>query len=276
VMKPTSIHELTALSSTCYERLAHLGIETTEELVARPTTQGFSARDIAELKAALGELGQVWSPLDVPFEHAVERLPLATAFDPAPTLSVAEIWSRIEVALAKLGPKLLTRLGPPASEDRLRELEALLGLSLPADLCASYAIHDGSTAFVGDSLLTLDEIAAEWNAPTTLHADGTLVDDDITSVAGPVKAVWWSRAWIPILADGAGNLRCVDLDPDAGGDIGQIVHYWHDTGSRSVIDRDFKSVLAALMTELETRHSRYGEPICYYEHEDGTPYLACP
>ncbi len=128
----------------------------------------------------------------------------------------------------------------------------------------------------GPSLFTLDALVSAWKTTTDFHADGTLDDDDITSVAGPVKPVWWNRRWVPLFDDGAGNSLCVDLDPDEGGGAGQIVQYWHDDTSRTVEAPDFKSVLASVMNELESGKTSYGEAFAYFEHDDGKPYLAVP
>jgi hypothetical protein len=56
---------------------------------------------------------------------------------------VAGAWARIDAWLRTNAPALAAGLRPPASEEALRALESALEAPLPADLRASWAIHDG-------------------------------------------------------------------------------------------------------------------------------------
>ena len=78
-----------------------------------------------------------------------------------------ELWERIERWLATNAPELHAALQPGASEAEINDAEAALGISFPADVRASFAIHDGqdtdaSWVWEDRELLSLADICSEW------------------------------------------------------------------------------------------------------------------
>jgi cell wall assembly regulator SMI1 len=61
----------------------------------------------------------------------------------------------------------------------------------------------------------------------------------------------WNWAWIPFAADGAGNLLCLDLDPDKGGEIGQVILWASDPAYVEVIAPSYRAWLEQFASDLE-------------------------
>lgn len=166
-----------------------------------------------------------------------------------------QLWDRLERALATHAPKLLASLQPGASERELRTLEAALGLSLPADLCASLRRHNGQRLkpdvalidgfFLGD----VQMIADDWQDWLDRMSDPTFGLP--TKPARGVRKAWWHRGWIPFTFDGHANSYCVDLQPAAGGTVGQVLILWHDDDTRPLLARSYRAWLEGLLTGLE-------------------------
>jgi cell wall assembly regulator SMI1 len=183
-------------------------------------------------------------------------------------VAIEAVWREIDEWLKDRAPAVYRSLAGPASSAVVRDAERALAMDLPAELRASLAIHDGeypneSWMFSNWSLLPTVQIVRSWRAEHSRpRAD---VDAD-----GYVRAVVWSRRWLPFAYDGSGGHLVVDLDPPATGTVGQIVMTSHDGPNRRVAEtlHDFlERYLAALRAEsfqargsgLETRrgHSRW-------------------
>jgi len=81
---------------------------------------------------------------------------------------------------------------------------------------------------------------------------------------GPVKPVSWSRRWIPVLHNGAGDFLCVDLDPPADGRLGQVIAVYHDEPSRIRMARSHSSWLARFADRLDAGCYGYDEDEGFY------------
>ena len=108
------------------------------------------------------------------------------------------------------------------------------------------------------------EPSGQWESPGWMHWDtwsgltlremlderkatlGLCDDDGITSDIG-VRARWFHDKWLPIARDAGGNLLCIDLDPLAGGFVGQIVEFRHDDSARKRLAGN----LLAYLTNLD-------------------------
>lgn len=90
--------------------------------------------------------------------------------------SIAHTWERFEGWLRAHAPRIAAGLGPPATPERIAEVERELGHSLPPDWRASMLIHDGEAADVGSiaglRLNSLDELMADWRGMVSLHDGG--------------------------------------------------------------------------------------------------------
>lgn len=156
---------------------------------------------------------------------------------PAATSDSAPVQALLD-AIRKKEKWLVSGLNPPASPAALKTLRAL---EVPPLVTALYAMHDGTEAemFGPYTLLSLEEIVSQREMMNKLLAE---------------KPEWsktgnWNAKWVPFLADGDGQLYCVDPTGSfESGTPGQILFYDHEAGPT----REFASfdVLLELLTTL--------------------------
>jgi cell wall assembly regulator SMI1 len=177
---------------------------------------------------------------------------------------IGDSWTRIEAWLKEHAPDTYAGLNAPATDDAIRSAEEVLPGPLPDDFRAFYARHDGQSGVTPTvagrwELLPLQAVLSNWKGQKELLDDGTYkerlddgtyVDTEATPV-GPVRPVWWNEKWIPFADDGAGDSQCIDLDPADGGQVGQIVIYWHDQPKREWVAGSLSEWLARLADDLE-------------------------
>ena len=185
----------------------------------------------------------------------------APAAVPTADRSVVASWQRLEAWLKAQAPEVHASLGPPATDEAIRALEAAVGMTLPEDVRASYRLHDGQSrdltlvppvesGEVGYSLLPLSRIAAEWKTWKGLLDGG----DFAGQVGGPdagIRDDWWNPGWLPLTTNGGGDSHCLDLAPAGGGTSGQVITMFHAEAKRELTARSFGEWLAALADELE-------------------------
>src|SRR5687768_2872139 len=150
-----------------------------------------------------------------------------------------EIWKRIEAWLAQNAPDVREDLQPGATDAALAEASRTFGAELPADMAASYRVHDGSRGGAGPlfgewRLLSLAAAARAWGTLKKQSDDGVFEDDDVQA-APQVKDEWWNPKWIPVASNSSGDFLCADLDPAPAGKAGQIVSYYHAEPRRELV-----------------------------------------
>jgi len=146
------------------------------------------------------------------------------------TNKMEEIWSKFEDWLSSNHEDGLNDLNPPITDGELGELEELqtiLGVQLPKDLVDFLKVHNGG----GGSLIYLEGesipfefstskgIRNNWDS-CTLNLQNTIQDleDGDRFLEDSVRVL------IPFAHNGAGDLLCLDLDPQEPG----IVVVWHE------------------------------------------------
>ena len=170
-----------------------------------------------------------------------------------------EIWQDIERILARQFLILLDDFNPPCSSEELTFLQEVTKKCLKS-LYDFYNVHDAqkshdlafwspwrllSVRHIKTNLKVVNEdLVAEW------EQDGMLPTDE-AEANGPVKPILWSSDWIPIASNGGGDLLCVDLSLDAGGQVGQIIVWWHETVLREVLYSSFSELMADYLRDLE-------------------------
>ena len=172
-----------------------------------------------------------------------------------------EIWARIEKWLAVNAPKVLEVLEDGATDKEIQDIETALKVELPEDFIESYKIHNGIKAgfgFIeGWDLHSLDSIISEWKIWEGLEE---IKDFESTPDEG-IKNNWFNSKWVPFTSDGAGDSHCLDLDPDKGGNIGQVLILWHDDATRPLVAKSFTEFLSNFANDLEAGKysvSKYG------------------
>lgn len=179
---------------------------------------------------------------------------------PKSTTSVDAVWKRIQTWLREHWSEDAD-LPSGASKRALAKAEADMGLKIPADLRASYLLHDGSGAFnlfpFGSwrypyPLLPVIGIVAHWNGIQKGVQKGYFSGPDfINKPKGPIKKAWFHAQWVPIVDDQCGDYIFADLAPERGGKKGQIIEFHRDEGATEVVVESFSGLLTAVADDLE-------------------------
>ncbi|MDP3234530.1 MAG: SMI1/KNR4 family protein [Myxococcales bacterium] len=122
------------------------------------------------------------------------------------------------------------KLPKGAAKTAIAAAEKMLGVPLPEELKAFYALHDGAGGdeiFRGQELYSLKRAVGQRKTLASYAAKG----------GRPIDP-----AWLPITADGAGNHDCVVL---SGKQAGQVVDFDHETGGGRVIAKTLAAYLKA-------------------------------
>ncbi len=168
-------------------------------------------------------------------------------------------WEAIGNWLKANRPTYLEALNPAAPEERIQQLESSLGLTLPAEVRASLAVHDGQACseewvIGGRFLLDCESIESNWKCNTDiLNQNSDWKNDEVADGVKPAwwSPAWWSPGWIPWVGNGAGDFTCIDLDPGDGGRVGQIIEFVHDSLRRPLKANSLADWMAAFVEMLE-------------------------
>jgi cell wall assembly regulator SMI1 len=164
---------------------------------------------------------------------------------------VKELFDRVHHWLAAHAQHVLAGLAPGASAEQIRAAKEALGVTLPADVKDAYRVHDGGPGFLwGQNWFSLAQMVGEWREMAAL-ADKGMFAGRQSEPDGPIRKVWWHKAWIPLTGDGWGNLYCLDLAPRKGGTVGQVIEWVHDEPQREVAAASFTDWLEDFLAELE-------------------------
>jgi cell wall assembly regulator SMI1 len=168
-------------------------------------------------------------------------------------VSIEDLWTRLERCLAARAP-VDFRLNPPATEDALMAAEATLGVPIPRHLRLSFSTHDGqpsnAPAFTAlGPLRSVAEMVEDWNAWNELVATERGLRG---RSEGKVRAQFWNPKWLPLTNAGIGEDYFLDLDPDRGGEVGQIIHLRNEFAVRTVVAPSFLRWLTERVEQLET------------------------
>lgn len=154
------------------------------------------------------------------------------------------VWKRIHAWLDENAPAGYGRLRPGADAGAVQAAEAALGLKLPADVRASYRVHDGQAdepGLVGGEgwcLMTLREMVSGWrkwckNDPRF-------------------------RGRVPVAWGGAGDYIFLDLGPDAD-PPGAVIVQRGDSADPDPVAPSFRAWLEAFADDLEADAFAYSE-----------------
>ncbi len=163
------------------------------------------------------------------------------------------LWERIQNSLeAKSARAVVNDLNPGANPDQIAELTRQFNEESIAELTAYLRIHDGQDGrynlIFPWQLLCVQSINSEIELMNETFPNGA--EEDIDAI-GPVKPLLWNRAWLPFASDGAGNLMCIDADPDDGGTKGQVIQWAADPPYVEVIASSLQAWLEEFVVDLE-------------------------
>jgi cell wall assembly regulator SMI1 len=168
-----------------------------------------------------------------------------------------DLLKRLDQWLAKNYPDLGEDLHPGTDDVELEGLEESLGLKLPDDFKTLLKWHngqDGAAAglFGNWVLLPAEDVLQEWTLWKELLDKGHFEEShDLVKNHPAIKQRWWHPSWIPISSDGMGNNHCLDLSPEPGGKIGQIITLFHDNEERTVLAPSLKEWMHLILDKLE-------------------------
>jgi cell wall assembly regulator SMI1 len=167
-----------------------------------------------------------------------------------------ELWHRLIELMRPHAPDVENWLNVGATEQQLRAAEEAMGVQLPDEVKEFYRIHNGQSRgshdfWQGGELLSLERVVEEWKIWKGL-LDGGDFDDAKGVPEGPIKADWWNPSWIPLTSNGGGDHHCLDLDPAEGGNVGQVIDFWHDWESRTLAAPSFMAWFEAFVVSCET------------------------
>jgi cell wall assembly regulator SMI1 len=168
-------------------------------------------------------------------------------------------WAYVESRLDQRIPGRSSLLPAGADEETLKHAETILKITLPSTVSAFYQRHNGSGQICvspwidgGGPLyfVSLDNMIATWQGMCQISADFEQNEEDFGIQEGPIKRHYWSQLWIPITENQCGDNVFLDLDPDEGGNVGQIVDWWHEKGQSKLIAPSFSDWLKIIADAL--------------------------
>jgi cell wall assembly regulator SMI1 len=177
-------------------------------------------------------------------------------------LTMKRLFDRMHVWLAANAPDVLESFGPGATDEAIRAAEHEIGVTLPADVRAAYRIHNGCyQAFLySDEWNDLEGLVRQWRVLKGLLDDGSFAPNRGIS-SGPIRAVWYHPAWLPISDSGFGYHFCLDMAPKARGHVGQVIRWCHDEPTRYLQARSFREWLSRFVSGLEADYWSYDEEL---------------
>jgi cell wall assembly regulator SMI1 len=206
-------------------------------------------------------------------------------------------WAAWLAALEKRGVAAHSLLRPPATEEAIVALEAVIGARLPVDVRSLYRLADGQNdvlnlaalprgklsapIFGGYEFNSLDRFASEWTSWREIRNQSTPeeLEDFHSSIdvrsGDPIKKLYTHSLWMPFATDGGGNSLALDLDPAPGGTRGQIIIIGSDEDERRVLAPSLSAFLAALTPLLEVGRLTIGapddddRPVVFFDIEPG-------
>lgn len=179
--------------------------------------------------------------------------------DSATYQHVRTLWTRFQAWIAREGASAhLVLASEPTPAEKLFAIQEELALgdpdfSLPEDLLASFACHDGQDCFASSTgvlgrwyLLDSQTMYTEWRDQREMMEMGLYAGKKYTDArkAQPkharINTEWWfNPRWIPIAcsrgANLGGDLICVDLDPLLHSHSGQVILYFTESAERFVL-----------------------------------------
>ncbi|WP_187776432.1 SMI1/KNR4 family protein [Antrihabitans cavernicola] len=130
---------------------------------------------------------------------------------------------------------------------------------LPPQLVPLFELCNGtgsSGGFFGNDLLSvagLEASRSEWELIIASSDDPDGDYHDVIESRSPdaVSALYWKTGWVPFSVDGGGNGFALDLAPEPGGTIGQIINYGPDEDYRVVVADSLESFFDKIVALLD-------------------------
>ncbi|MCG8574100.1 MAG: tetratricopeptide repeat protein [Flavobacteriales bacterium] len=163
-------------------------------------------------------------------------------------------WNPIKLWLNQNTSGLEKELNPGALELNFEEAEKILSISFTDLFKEAYQQHNGQNLKAPALLpcgkvLSLDDMIQQWKILTESLKNGEF-DAKEANPDNEIKEGWYNEKWIPIVLDGKGNYLCMDMDPDAGGKVGQIIKFSLFNEDRDLIAESIFEWLKGINSDL--------------------------
>ena len=148
-----------------------------------------------------------------------------------------------------------------ADENAIERAESALGVELPAGIKQMYQHVNGqagaSGIIMGFWLLDVDEMI-QMTKRLRDEIKAGFYEELEGAPVGPVKSHWMHDQWIPLFGSDNMNIS-IDLDPDAGGQRGQLVLVDYEDEERVVLAASIEAFMAALNDMIANSELIYDE-----------------
>ena len=167
-------------------------------------------------------------------------------------------WARLERWCREHHPRLLEALAPGATAAEVETVERAIGRTLPPDVRASLAIHNGDAGdpglIFGLDLLRAGQIISDWQMWQSIEWDNDEYREQHSSFPELAVALDYTNpGWVPLTrAVTSSNYIGVDLAPGPAGTIGQVIIFGRDEDHKCVLASGWAEFLADYATFLES------------------------
>jgi len=164
-------------------------------------------------------------------------------------------WARYTAAVYHTFPSQRGTLARGATDAQIAKLKQAIPYPIPAELISALELNNGGAGRFGDNsifygaiMLSVDGIIRDYeNWVVISKEDPENWSDPYSSFPlDAVKPMYANAAWVPIIADGAGNNIGIDYDPGPTGKTGQIISFGADEIEKLVIADSYPAFLALM------------------------------
>jgi cell wall assembly regulator SMI1 len=177
-------------------------------------------------------------------------------------------WYEIEKWMQVHAKPIYDTLEIGAHDSDIRRVEDAIGATLPADVVATYRIHNGQADETSGSFASClferrwystHAILTEWRMMKSLVKAGEF---DAVHSQGPDEIdcrLWWNACWLPVTGTENGDYTCLDLGPGPQGAYGQVVTFCHTGPGRRVQATSWSAWLSLYARLLRQGFFMYSE-----------------
>ncbi len=184
-----------------------------------------------------------------------------------------DLWRKLHGLLQSFAPDLLLELRPPASREKLDQVQAILGVNFPDELRCAYLTHDGTNRndAIRSKSKTFFPSFHQFSQLDVLLAQSQLwlnmyhqcgYDKEIdpnhpcyvacTQEMKIQPVAIWDPKWIPIGDSGSSSTIFIDLNPGPSGAHGQLLTHG-GTDPPEILANGLNDYLETLCNRLENR-----------------------
>lgn len=165
-----------------------------------------------------------------------------------------------------------------ATDSEISECESKMGVAFPQELKMLYKHANGQTdaspIINGYWFNSLNDMCESYLVIKKMIDNSEIDDCLVGEPVGPVKPLYHSSSWLPLFGSDNSNLS-VDLDPDNGGVIGQIIEVFYDDEIRTVLSSGTSEFIHTLIDKINNNVLRFDEDYEYFVsgEDDSFPNL---